>query len=68
MLDGEITVKLGDDVLTLGPRDAVLIPAGDGARRAQRRRRAGGVRDGLGQGRADQIAESAFHEDFWPAG
>ena len=25
-LEGEITVKLGDDVLTLGPRDAVLIP------------------------------------------
>ena len=28
VLEGEITVKLGDDVVTLGPRDAVLIPAG----------------------------------------
>jgi mannose-6-phosphate isomerase-like protein (cupin superfamily) len=27
VLDGELTVKLGDDVLTLGPRDAVRIPA-----------------------------------------
>jgi quercetin dioxygenase-like cupin family protein len=26
VLEGEITVKLDDDVLTLGPRDAVLIP------------------------------------------
>ena len=26
VLDGEITVKLGDDVATLGPRDAVRIP------------------------------------------
>ena len=27
VLEGEITLKLGDEVLTLGPRDAVLIPA-----------------------------------------
>jgi mannose-6-phosphate isomerase-like protein (cupin superfamily) len=27
VLEGELTVKLGDEVLTLGPRDAVLIPA-----------------------------------------
>jgi mannose-6-phosphate isomerase-like protein (cupin superfamily) len=26
VLDGEVTIKLGDDVTTLGPRDAVLIP------------------------------------------
>jgi mannose-6-phosphate isomerase-like protein (cupin superfamily) len=25
-VEGELTVKLGDDVVTLGPRDAVLIP------------------------------------------
>ena len=28
VIEGEITVKLGDDVLDAGPRDAVLIPAG----------------------------------------
>jgi mannose-6-phosphate isomerase-like protein (cupin superfamily) len=27
VVDGEVTVKLGDDVVTLGPRDAVRIPA-----------------------------------------
>ena len=26
MLAGEVTIKLDDDVTTLGPRDAVLIP------------------------------------------
>src|SRR5688572_10546878 len=28
VLEGEITIKLDDEVLTLGPRDAVLIGAG----------------------------------------
>jgi len=27
VLEGEITIKLGDDVTTIGPRDAVRIPA-----------------------------------------
>ena len=27
VVDGEVTAKLGDDVVTLGPRDAVRIPA-----------------------------------------
>lgn len=27
VVDGEVTIKLGDDVQTLGPRDAVRIPA-----------------------------------------
>ena len=27
VVDGEVTVKLGDDVVALGPRDAVRIPA-----------------------------------------
>jgi uncharacterized cupin superfamily protein len=30
VVDGEVTVKLDDDVLTLGPRDAVRIPAATG--------------------------------------
>ena len=67
VIEGEITVKLGDDVLTLGPRDAVLIPAGT----------ARGVRN-LGDAPAafamvsvkveDQMKESSFLEDFWPTG
>src|SRR4051812_16390960 len=28
VIAGEVQVKLGDDVLSLGPRDAVLIPPG----------------------------------------
>jgi uncharacterized cupin superfamily protein len=27
VVEGELTIKLGEDVLTLGPRDAVRIPA-----------------------------------------
>jgi uncharacterized cupin superfamily protein len=36
VLAGEVTVKLGDDVIALGPRDAVRIPPATprGARRA----------------------------------
>jgi mannose-6-phosphate isomerase-like protein (cupin superfamily) len=67
VLEGEITAKLGDDIITLGPRDAVLIPPG--TTRAVRN---------LGQVTAafamvsvkveDPRAESSFHEGFWPTG
>ena len=67
VLEGEITVKLGDDVFTLGPRDAVLIPSGT----------IRGVRN-LGDVPAafamvsvrveDAMAESNFVEGFWPTG
>ena len=50
MLEGEITIKLGDDVVTLGPRDAVLIPAATPRARATLGR-AGGAGDGLGDDR-----------------
>jgi hypothetical protein len=47
VLDGELTVKLGDDVVpsAIGTRRA--HPTGDRARRAQRLRRGGRVADGL---------------------
>ena len=51
VLEGEVTLKLGDEDVTLGPRDAVLIPAATAACDAQPRRRHRGLRDGLGQGR-----------------
>jgi mannose-6-phosphate isomerase-like protein (cupin superfamily) len=67
VVEGEITVKLGDEVFTLGPRDAVLIPPG--TPRAVRN---------LGDVTAafvmvsvkveDQLKESTFHEAFWPTG
>jgi uncharacterized cupin superfamily protein len=64
VVDGEVTVKLDDDVLTLGARDAVLIPA-DTAR---------AVRNDSGAEAAvllisvkveDIRAESVRHDDFW---
>jgi mannose-6-phosphate isomerase-like protein (cupin superfamily) len=66
VLAGEITVKLGDDVTTLGPRDAVRIaPATPRA-----------VRNDSGDDAAfamcsvrvhDYGAESRAHPGFWPA-
>jgi mannose-6-phosphate isomerase-like protein (cupin superfamily) len=66
VLEGEITVKLGEDVITLGPRDAVVIPPGTTR----------GVRN-LGDVPAafamvsvkveDQMKEANFVEGFWPA-
>jgi uncharacterized cupin superfamily protein len=64
VLDGEITIKLGDDVTTLGPRDAVLIPPAT----------ARAVRNDSGEEAAflmvsvrvdDHRAESLPHEGFW---
>jgi mannose-6-phosphate isomerase-like protein (cupin superfamily) len=64
VLEGELAVKLGDEVVTLGPRDAVLIPAG--TPRA--------VRNDSGAEAAflmcsvkaeDPRAESVMHEEFW---
>lgn len=63
---GELTVKLGDDVMTLGSRDAVRIPAS--TPRA--------VRNDSDEEAAllmisvrveDPQAESQRHEGFWPA-
>ena len=67
VLDGEITLKLGDEVVTLGERDAVLIPAA-----TPRATRNEGDADAafamVSVKVADQRAESAFHEGFWPTG
>ena len=66
VLAGEITVKLGDDVLGMGPRDAVRIPPA--TPRA--------VRNDSDEEAAllmvsvkvtDHAAESQGHEGFWPA-
>lgn len=67
VLEGELTMKLGDDVVTLGPRDAVRIPATT----------ARAVRNDTKQDAAllmvsvrveDPRSESVWHDDFWPAG
>jgi len=67
VIDGEVTVKAGDDVVTLGKRDAILLPAGTTR----------GVRNDTDQEAAlamvsvkveDQQAESVFLEGHWPTG
>lgn len=67
VLEGEVTLKLGDDEVKLGPRDAVLIPAA--TPRATRNQ--GDVTAALAMVSikvADQRAESNFQEGFWPTG
>jgi uncharacterized cupin superfamily protein len=64
VLDGELTIKLGDDVLTLGPRDAVLIPAG--TPRATRNDSDSEVAFLMISTKvADIRSETVGHDDFW---
>ena len=64
VLDGELAIKLGDDVKTLGARDAVLIPPA--TPRAVRN-----VSDApaallmISAAVPDIRAESVGHDDFW---
>jgi mannose-6-phosphate isomerase-like protein (cupin superfamily) len=67
VIDGEVKVKAGDVVVTLGKRDAILLPAGTTR----------GVRNDTDQEAAlamvsvkveDQSAESVMVEDHWPTG
>ena len=64
VLEGELAMKLGDDVLTLGPRDAVLIPAG--TPRAVRNESDAEAAFLLCSVKTeDPRAESVQHEAFW---
>jgi mannose-6-phosphate isomerase-like protein (cupin superfamily) len=67
VLAGELTIKLGDDVTTLGPRDAVRIaPATPRAVRNDSDREAAFAMCSV---RVDDIRyESRPHEHFWAAG
>ena len=67
VLEGEITIKLGDEVLTLGPRDAVLIPAGT-PRAVRNEGDATAAFAMVSVKVEDQMTESTFHEGFWPTG
>ena len=67
VIQGEIEIKAGDDVQTLGVRDAILLPPT--TRRA--------VRNVTGEEAAfvmisvpveDAVAESELHQGFWPTG
>jgi hypothetical protein len=65
VLAGEITIKLGDDVTALGPRDAARIgPATARAVRNESDKEAAFVLCSI---RVEDIrAESQQHEAFWP--
>jgi uncharacterized cupin superfamily protein len=64
VLDGNVTIKLGDDVHTLGPRDAVHIPAQ--TPRAMRNDGDGAAAVLMVSRRIeDPRAESDWHEGFW---
>jgi len=64
VVDGELTIKLGDDVLALGPRDAVRIPAH--TPRATRNESAAETAFLLISVKVDDIrAESVPHDGFW---
>ncbi len=64
VLDGEVTIKLGDDVLTLGPRDAVHIAAA-----TPRAMRNDGERHAavlmVSVPLEDPAANVEWHEGFW---
>jgi mannose-6-phosphate isomerase-like protein (cupin superfamily) len=65
VLEGELTLKLGDDVLTLGPRDAVLIPPD--TPRASRNDTDSRVAFLMISAKVEDIAaESVGHDVFWP--
>jgi hypothetical protein len=66
VLEGEIAIKLGDDVTTLGPRDAVRIaPATPRAVRNDSGAEAAFVMCSVRV--EDHAAESQRHDAFWPA-
>ena len=67
VIDGEITVKADEDVLTLGPRDAIFLPAGT-VRSVRNESDAQAAFAMVSVKMADPVAGSTFHEGFWPTG
>ena len=66
VLDGQLTIKLGEDVTTLGPRDAVRI-APDTPRAVRNDTDAEASFLLFSVRVVDHRAESTHHDDFWPA-
>jgi mannose-6-phosphate isomerase-like protein (cupin superfamily) len=64
VLEGEVSVKLGDEVITLGRRDAVLIPPGT-PRSVRNDSDAEAAFAMCSVKVQDPRAESVKHEDFW---
>jgi uncharacterized cupin superfamily protein len=66
VLDGELTMKVGDDEVTLGPRDAILMAAGT-PRAARNDTDAETTFAMISVKVADQSTETVTHEEFWSA-
>lgn len=64
VVDGAVTVKLGDDVLVLGPRDAVRIPA-ETPRAVRNDSDADAAFLMISRRVEDIRAESVRHDAFW---
>jgi mannose-6-phosphate isomerase-like protein (cupin superfamily) len=64
VLEGELAVKLGEEVLTLGPRDAVLLPP-ETPRSVRNDSDAEAAFLMCSVKTADPRAESVQHENFW---
>jgi uncharacterized cupin superfamily protein len=64
VLEGELQLKLGDDVLTLGARDAVLIPPAT-TRAVRNESAATAALLMISAAVPDIRAESVGHDDFW---
>src|SRR4051794_37966907 len=65
VIEGQVRIKLGDDVVELGPRDAVLIPPGT-ARQLRNDSDAEAAVVLVSVRIEDHAAESSWHEGFWP--
>ena len=66
VLEGEVRIKLGDDVETLGRHDAVRAPAGT-PRAIRNDTDADAVFAMVSVRTDDPQAESVHHDGFWPA-
>jgi uncharacterized cupin superfamily protein len=65
VLDGEVTLKLDDELLALGPRDAVLIRAGT-MRMARNRSDRPASLLMVSPQMEDPRGDSQWVDDFWP--
>ena len=65
VLEGEVTVKLDDEIVTLGRHDAVLIPP-ETVRMARNRTDQPAILLMLSPRLDDMRSESIWHADFWP--
>lgn len=67
VISGELTIKLDDDVITLGPRDAICISP-DTVRTVRNDSDEEAVVVMCSQKVDDPATESQWHEGFWPRG